>query len=632
MSITANNQKVREVINQVVNDPTYKTVSSVPLISWQQIGLILLAYGGVFGSIALHLYAEVPIWWLYPVMIFSFYTAFTPLHDATHRAVSSNNFLNDLLGTISATVLFPFATTGIYRYLHLSHHRYVGDANMDPDDAMVVIPTKYFPFGYLLLLFPDVLWVYWLFVKGWSRTPARTRFATLFMFFGLFVFNTVWFLSPYTWEYFILFFIPNRLAIGYVAYSFAHIQHPEGLKWNDFPFQTTYKLIGNKYFLKTFWGQDHHAMHHFLPHVPWYKYHRVWDLANGIFRRQNIPQRGPFSPPDADYKHQVLAQAEKEKVDHLQVKVTAIKRVTDDIKSFRFEPAVPGESLPEFSAGAHIVISLPSGLKRSYSLVNAPFERDHYQISVKLEPNSRGGSQEMHETLSEGDILEISIPRNHFLLYENAKKYLLIAGGIGITPLLSMSHRLLELDKYFELHICARTEVQIPFLYELKNWSFAPNVEYHLDDNGKPTIDLEKVLAGPDQDTLIYICGPAPFNQWVSTTAQKMGWDKNQIRLEYFSSPVTTLSEPRDFQLHLAKRDLTLPVKADQTIIDALHFHNIKVPYSCLQGTCGTCVMEVKEGKIDHRDAVLTEEEKLENKKICLCVSRAAGDRLAIDL
>ena len=263
MSITANNLKVREVIHQVVNDPAYREVSAVPLIAYQQLGLILLAYVGIFGGMALHVYAGLTLRVVYPIMIFSFYAAFTPLHDATHRAVSCNEFLNDLLGTVSASVLFPFATTAVYRFLHMAHHRYVGDEELDPDERLVTIPTKYYPLGYLILVFPDVLWIYWLFTKAWDRTPIHTRRATLLMFSGLFLFNLAWFLSPYAYEYLILFFIPNRLGITYIAYSFAHIQHPEGMVWNEEPFLSTFKLKGNKHYLKTFLGQADHAMHHF---------------------------------------------------------------------------------------------------------------------------------------------------------------------------------------------------------------------------------------------------------------------------------------------------------------------------------------------------------------------------------
>jgi len=632
MSITSNNLKVREIIHQVVNDPEYKAASSVPLISMHQLGLILLAYTGIFGGIALYLFAGASLWIVYPIMIFSFFTAFTPLHDSTHRALSSNKFLNDLLGTISATPLLPFATTGIYRYLHLSHHRYVGDKDWDPDDALVVIPTKYFPFGYLILFFPDVLWLYWMIFKSGKRTPIHTRNATLLMFLGLAIFNIAWFVSPFALEYLLIFFIPNRLGIFYVAYSFAHIQHPEGLQWNDFPFQTTYKLKGNKHLLKSFYGQAHHAMHHFLPHVPWYKYHKAWDLANGVFRRQNIPERGAFAAPDPTFKTKVLENAKADAFTHLNVKVVSVKEAAKGIKTFVFEPASPGEHLPEFTAGSHINITLPSGMVRPYSLVNPPYEQNKYQIAVKLEVNGRGGSKEMHEVISAGDELEISAPKNNFLLYENAKKYILISGGIGITPMLSMAHRLTEVDKHFELHIRAKAEEEIPFQYELENWTFAPNVEIHLDKNGKSSMNLSKVLSGLNEDTLLYLCGSPGFNKWIKSTALNNGWMKEQIKEEIFSMDATGLSEPKEFELVLGKSGKSIIVEKDATIIDALHHNNIKVEYSCLQGTCGTCITPVLEGSIDHRDAVMSEEEKMEQNKICLCVSRAKEDRLVIDL
>ena len=172
MSITSNNIRVREIINQVVNDPDYKEISTVPLISFHQIGLILLAYALVFGSIYLHLSMDLSLWIAYPLMIFGFFIAFTPLHDATHRAVSSNKFLNDLLGTISGNLLLPFNSTAGYRYLHLAHHRYVGDKDLDPDEVVVGIPTKYYPLGYVVLFFHDLLMFKWVFTKAWKRTPT----------------------------------------------------------------------------------------------------------------------------------------------------------------------------------------------------------------------------------------------------------------------------------------------------------------------------------------------------------------------------------------------------------------------------------------------------------------------------
>ena len=433
MSITSNNLQVREVINQVVNDPEYRQVSKVPIVSWHQIVLVFIGYTGVIGGMLLHQIYGVSLWIIYPMMIFCFYTAFTPLHDATHRAVSSNNFLNDLLGTISGFLLFPLSNTAGYRYLHLAHHRYVGDKDLDPDEPMVAIPTKYFPFGYLVLLFPDLIWAYWLLFKAWKRTPVKARMNVLIMIIGNVLFHLIWFLSPFWQEYLILFFIPNRLAITYTAFTFAHTPHPEGLKWNDFPFYTTFKLKGNKFFLLSLWGQAHHAMHHFLPHIPWYKYFKVWDLANGVFQKQDIPTKEVFSIPDIHFKDKIIEKKADEKMTFM-AEVTAINEVAENIKSFVFAPVNRKEQFPPFTAGSHINVFLPSGKIRSYSCVNPPYEKDRYQIAVKLDSKGRGGSIEMHEQISAGNIVEISRPKNNFVLYENVQKYILIAGGIGITP------------------------------------------------------------------------------------------------------------------------------------------------------------------------------------------------------
>ncbi|MEM6723981.1 MAG: PDR/VanB family oxidoreductase, partial [Bacteroidota bacterium] len=315
----------------------------------------------------------------------------------------------------------------------------------------------------------------------------------------------------------------------------------------------------------------------------------------------------------------------------LPVEVVAVKTEAKGIKSFTFQSATD-QALPKFSAGAHIQVHLPSGKKRSYSLVNAPFEKGHYQIAVKLDPNSSGGSKELHETIEAGMHLEISVPRNNFVLYEHVQKYILIAGGIGITPLLSMAHRLTQLDRSFELHICSKSEDEIPFAFELTNWTFAPNVEIHLDKQGRSSMELDKVLAKVDQDTLIYVCGPAGFNHWVKQSALEIGWSKEQIKQEVFSREGMELAPVNAFELNLQKSGKSITVSEDQTIIDALQMNNIKVPYSCMQGTCGSCVQAVVSGEIDHRDAFLSEDEKKAGTQMCLCVSRAKGERITLDL
>ena len=632
MSITANNLEVRTVINQVVNDPTYKDVSFVPVISWHQIMLIFIAYTCVIGGILLHLYWGLSLWIVYPVMVFGFFTAFTPLHDATHRAVSSHNWLNDILGTISGFILFPVSNAVGYRYLHLAHHRYVGDKDLDPDEPMVSIPTIHFPWGYILLVFPDLLWAYWLLFKAWKRTPIRTRWNVLSMIVGNVLFHAFWLLSPVGFTYFILFFIPNRLAITYTAYTFAHTPHPEGLKWNDHPFQSTFQLKAHKIFNWSLYGQKHHAMHHFLPHIPWYKYFKAWDLANGVFQTRNIPEKEVFSFPDPHFKEKVLKMHQKSGNELLMARVTSVEYVARNVKSFTFEPAEGSRAWPSFSAGSHITLHLTSGKKRTYSCVNPPYEKNRYQIAVKLEENGRGGSKEIHEHLAVGDTIELSTPKNNFVLYENADNYILVSGGIGITPMLSMAHRLTELEKHFELHICVKSLNEVPFQFELDNWTFAPNVQIHIDRKGKSTIDINRVLADPNEQSLLYVCGPGGFNKWIYQSAVKTGWEDSRIKQELFSLEQSETGPSRDFNIQLHKSGKTIHVAKDQTIIDALHLNNIDVPYSCLQGTCGTCITKVIEGTVEHRDAVLSEQDKIAHSKMCLCVSRAKSDALVLDI
>ena len=180
--------------------------------------------------------------------------------------------------------------------------------------------------------------------------------------------------------------------------------------------------------------------------------------------------------------------------------------------------------------------------------------------------------------------------------------------------------------------ICAKNEAQIPFRYELQNWTFAPNVEIHLDQENRSTIDLPKLLSQPDNNTLIYICGPAGFNHWVKETAAAIGWPEERVKTEAFSIGLGAATTSEPFELVLHKSGKTITVEKELTIIDALLMNNIKVDYSCLQGTCGTCVAPVLKGNVDHRDAVLSEEEKQAGDKICLCVSRARGEQLTVDI
>ena len=249
MATTSDHIKLREYIHQVVNDPAYKKLSTIPLFSWPQIGLVLFSYACVFGGIYLYIAHDVTPWLLYPIFVFCIYPAITPLHDSTHKALSSSPFLNDILGTLAGNLLLPFANSIGYRYIHMTHHRYVGDKDLDPDELLVGIPTHYAPWGYLVLFVADFTWAYWLLVKVWKRTPVRLRWNIIGMLVANTFFHIAWFMSPYWYEYLIIFFIPNRLGIAYTAFAFAHVQHGDGEIWEDHPFQATYKIEGIAIFL-----------------------------------------------------------------------------------------------------------------------------------------------------------------------------------------------------------------------------------------------------------------------------------------------------------------------------------------------------------------------------------------------
>ena len=629
---SSNKLNLREVINKVVHDPEYKSIAKVPLLSFHQIGLTLFALGLV--TIGLFMaYNGLTLWLVYPIMIFGFHSSFTPLHDATHHAVSSNKLLNDVLGSISGSLLFPFVTTAMYRYFHLAHHRYVGDEDLDPDEAMVGIPAKYFPAGYLVFFVYEYFIFKWLFTAVWKRTPIKTKIIVLISLLANLSFQFIMFSSPFWQEYLLWFFIPNRLGAAYTTFTFAHLPHPDGVHGDEHPFESTYTLTGNKLAINTLWGQEDHSMHHFLPNVPWYKYKKVWNLANGILHKQNIPEKLVYSFPDQNFKEELKLKSnlQKDSNNEISVSVASVTDVAKDIKSFVFK-ANGGNALPAFSAGAHITINLPSGKRRQYSLVNSPSDSSFYQIAVKKDKHGKGGSVEMHDSLVQDDSITISPPKNHFLLYENVQKYILISGGIGITPLIAMAHRLIDLEKHFEFHICAKNIEDVPFQFELKNYSFAPHIDLHLDDNGKSTIELNKVFATPSHDTLIYVCGPSGFNKWVKKAALENGWDESKIMIEAFSMENQPSAHSKPFEVILNKTGKSIKVAKDATIIDSLLMNGIKPDYSCLRGTCGTCVVDVVNGKVDHRDSFLPSQDKINHSKICLCVSRAKEGKIEIDL
>lgn len=315
----------------------------------------------------------------------------------------------------------------------------------------------------------------------------------------------------------------------------------------------------------------------------------------------------------------------------ITVKVLRKTQEAQDIAGFELaDPA--GAPLPAFSAGSHIDVDVPGGLVRQYSLCNDAEERHRYRIAVLRDPASRGGSAGMHDRVAEGDILQISAPRNHFPLV-HARRTLLLAGGIGVTPLLCMAQRLHAIGADFELRYGCRTPARMAFRDEILRSGFASRAAFHYDD-GAPgqKLDMEGTLAACDPGTHIYVCGPAGFINAVVLAAKAKGWPEDQVHLEFFGALPQDVSRDLPFQVKLASSGDIIDVAANETVVAALRRHLIEIPVSCEQGVCGTCVTGVLEGQCDHRDLYFSSEEKAKNDQFTPCCSRSRSALLVLDV
>ncbi|GER10625.1 PDR/VanB family oxidoreductase [Variovorax boronicumulans] len=306
----------------------------------------------------------------------------------------------------------------------------------------------------------------------------------------------------------------------------------------------------------------------------------------------------------------------------------------EGVAGFRLVP-VDGERLPAFTAGAHIDVSLPGGLVRQYSLCNAsaPGDEGHYEIGVLRDAASRGGSRAMHDAVHEGSVLQIGPPRNLFALDESATHSLLLAGGIGVTPLLSMAQRLAALGADFALHCCSRSAARAPYRRRLEDSTFADKVFFHHDD-GPPAqhIDLAATLGHPAPGRHAYVCGPAGFLEAVRTTARALHWADAQVHFESFSGAAPPADGQGSFEVELHRSRRVVHIPATMTVLDALAAEGIEIPVSCAQGVCGTCLTRVLAGEVAHHDLYLTPAEQAANDCFLPCCSRARSPRLVLDL
>jgi tetrachlorobenzoquinone reductase len=315
--------------------------------------------------------------------------------------------------------------------------------------------------------------------------------------------------------------------------------------------------------------------------------------------------------------------------DRLTVRIKSIVFEAERINSYVLQP-VAG-ALPPFTAGAHIDLHLADGLIRSYSLLNDPSETGRYVIGVKRDPDGRGGSRFVHDRLRAGDIISISAPKNNFSFVESALHSVFIAGGIGITPILSMVRRATALGQSWELHYASRTRSDAAFAEELSALE-ARCGKLHLTFDQEPggsMIDIAAVASRIGPDAHLYCCGPLPMLEAFEKATQAR--PRDCVHVEYFSAKDAPAVQG-GFEVRLARSGRTIPVIAGKTILDALLDAGVNVSFACREGVCGTCETRVIEGEPDHRDMILTDEEKAANKQIMVCCSGSNSPVLVLDL
>jgi vanillate monooxygenase ferredoxin subunit len=312
----------------------------------------------------------------------------------------------------------------------------------------------------------------------------------------------------------------------------------------------------------------------------------------------------------------------------LLVRVTDKYPIATD--TVAIELTAEDELLPAFTAGAHIDVHLGGGQVRQYSLANDPAESHRYLLGVLKAPNSRGVSRALHDQLQVGMLLRIGEPRNVFPLHEEAAHSLLIGGGIGITPMLTMAWRLLALGRSFELHLYSRSADRAPFASQILASPLAPYFHLHLDDDpALPPLALAERCAAAPADSHLYVCGPAGFMDWVTRQAAD-DLPEACIHREHFDAAPELLTNP-PFRVKLQHSGLELEVPPSMTLWDVLAQQGIQLPRNCPKGMCGACRVRVIEGAVDHRDQLLPEDQRQEGWMLP-CISRAEGELLLLDL
>jgi ferredoxin-NADP reductase len=312
----------------------------------------------------------------------------------------------------------------------------------------------------------------------------------------------------------------------------------------------------------------------------------------------------------------------------IDARLAAIVPVARDTNLYTFR-RVEGGALPAYKPGAHIDLHLPNGLIRQFSLCVPNNDRESYVVGIKRDPASRGGSRYIFDHMRVGDEIKISAPRNNFPLAEDAEHVVLIAGGIGITPVWCMAQELAAQQRPWKLYYSCRTRDEMAFLDTLQTLG-PESVQLHFDDEaGGKFLDLAAIIAEAPANAHFYCCGPKAMLEAFEKAAANR--PRGNVHVEYFTAKAEA-STTGGFWVELAKSGEEYYIPEGKKVLEVLFEAGVDVEYSCELGICGECVTKVISGIPDHRDAVLSEEEQAANDKVMICCCGSKTERLVLDM
>lgn len=314
-------------------------------------------------------------------------------------------------------------------------------------------------------------------------------------------------------------------------------------------------------------------------------------------------------------------------------RIIAIRYEATDVLSFVLKPIDPARISP-VDPGSHIDVHLPNGMDRSYSLSNNSGDERSYRLTVARDLKSRGGSTYMHDGMRVGQIVNISGPRNNFVLAEDAPLTVFVAGGIGVTPFIPMMVRLNVCSRKWRIHYSVRTRDRAALLQEIEQLAAVGHGEVLPNFDGEPDgvmLDLKALIAGVPAGTHLYCCGPTGMLNAFREGCDSASIDSARIHFEYFQSEAVSATEG-GFVVVLQKSGKSVTVAPGQTILQALTSIGVTVPFSCMEGMCGACETRIVAGIADHRDMILSDRERADNKSMMVCCSGSKSPTLTLDL